>query len=428
MLGAFTYWTARSALEQQSATRIEAESVALQAEFQSGGIDELVEAVRERASSRATTTLGYLVVGPNDEKLAGGLPLTSLRAGWINVDESENALDAKNGKIERFRAYVVELENGTRLAVGGDLGQIEEVEEAILSAFGSAAGIVLVLGIVGGIALSNGFLKRVDTITRTAEAIIAGDLAQRVPTRGTNDDFDRLASTLNQMLDRIADLMESLRQVSNDIAHDLRTPLARLRQRLESMRDHSQAQSDGTTDVDTAIAETDTILETFGALLRIAQVEAGTRRSGFRDVDLSAVFETVIDAFAPAIEDAGKGFVTRVADGVMVRGDRELLTQMLVNLVENAIHHTPAGARIEVSLTMTLDGAVGVVADNGLGIPESEHDRIFRRFYRLEHSRSTPGNGLGLSLVAAVAALHHIEIELQNNNPGLRVILMVRGK
>lgn len=427
VLGAFIFFTARSALDQQLTTRIETESEALQAEFRSGGIDHLIMVVRDRARSRTTTALSYAVVGPNKELLVGELPLTSQRTGWIDIDGGENAT-GESGNAERLRAFVVELKDGVRLAVGGDLGQIEEVEEAILGAFGSAAGIVLLLGIVGGFALSIGFLRRVDSITRTAEAIIAGDFAQRIPTCGSNDDFDRLALTLNRMLDRIGELMESLRQVSNDIAHDLRTPLARLRQRLESMRDHSQARSDGTTDVDTAIAETNTILETFGALLRIAQVEAGTRRSGFRDVDLSAVFETVVDAFAPVIEDAGKSLVTSVADGVFVRGDRELLTQMLVNLVENAIHHTPEGARIEVSLTTTLDGAVGVVADNGLGIPESEHDRIFRRFYRLEHSRSTPGNGLGLSLVAAVAALHHIEIELQNNNPGLRVILMVRGK
>lgn len=422
VLGAFIFFTARSALDQQLTTRIETESAALQAEFRSDGLEHLVTVVRERARSRTSTVLSYAVVGPGDERLAGGLPLTSRRTGWIDIDGGENAT-GENGNAERLRAFIVELNDGTLLAVGGDLGQIEEVEEAIFGAFGSAVGIVLILGIGGGLLLSVAFLRRVDTITRTAEAIIAGDLAQRVPTRGTNDDFDRLALTLNRMLDRIVDLMESLRQVSNDIAHDLRTPLARLRQRLESMRDHPPPQSNGGVAIETAIAETDAILETFGALLRIAQIEAGTRRSGFHEVDLSVVFETVIDAFAPAIEDAGKSLDTRVAKYVMIRGDRELLTQMLVNLVENAIRHTPDGARIDVSLTATLDGAVGVIADNGPGVPEAERDRIFQRFYRLEHSRSTPGNGLGLSLVAAVSTLHNIEIDLQDNKPGLRVVL-----
>lgn len=423
VLGAFIFWTARSALEQQLATRIETESTALQAEYQSGGLDHLVKVVSERGRSRTTSALSYLVIGPNNERLAGDLPITSRRSGWIDFDAGENAIGEQKGGAERFRAFIVDLKDGAGLAVGGDLGQIEEVEEAIFGAFGSAVGIVLILGIAGGLALSIGFLRRVDTITRTAEAIIAGDLAQRIPTRGTDDDFDRLALTLNRMLDRIVDLMESLRQVSNDIAHDLRTPLARLRQRLESMRDHPPSQSNGGAAIDTAIAETDAILETFGALLRIAQIEAGTRRSGFREVDLSSVFESVIDAFAPAVEDAGKSLDTRVAKNLTIRGDRELLTQMLVNLVENAIRHTPDGARIEVSLTATPDRAIGVVADNGPGVPEAERDRIFRRFYRLEHSRSTPGNGLGLSLVAAVATLHHIEIEVQDNKPGLRVVL-----
>ena len=426
ILGAFVFWTARSALDQQLKNRIETESVALQAEFRSGGVDHLVAVVHERGRSRTTTALTYAVVGPGNERFAGGLPLASQRTGWIDIDGGENAT-GENGNAERLRAFVVQLNDGTRLAVGGDLEQIDEVEEAILGAFGSAAGVVLILGILGGLALSIGFLRRVDNITRTAEAIIAGDLAQRIPTRGSNDDFDRLAVTLNTMLDRIVNLMESLRQVSNDIAHDLRTPLARLRQRLESMRGHAPTQPNGGAEIDTAIAETDIILETFGSLLRIAQIEAGTRKSGFRDIDLSSVFETVIDAFSPAIEDAGKSLVTRVASNVMIRGDRELLTQLLVNLVENAIRHTPDGARIEMSLKTTPEGAVGVVADNGPGVPEAERERIFQRFYRSEHSRSTPGNGLGLSLVAAVAVLHRIEVELQDNKPGLRVVLRLSG-
>lgn len=422
VLGAFVYWTAQSVFEQQIAARIRAESTALQAEFRSGGLDRIVELVRERLRERVG--LSYLVVAPNGERLAGDLPLSFHRIGWINIDVGENAVGEMESDAGRVRVLNVRLGDGARLAVGDDLGQIEEVGEAMLRAFGSAAGIVLILGMAGGLALSIGFLKRVDSITRTAEAIIAGDLTERIPTRGTSDDFDRLAVTLNRMLDRNLDLMESLRQVSNDIAHDLRTPLARLRQRLESMRDHPSWSTNRDGEIDTAIVETDTILETFGALLRIAQIEAGTRRAGFREVDLSAIFETVIDAFAPAAEDAGKTFVAHVASGISVRGDRELLTQMLANLIDNAIRHTPDGAQIEVSLTRTQEGrATGMIADTGPGVPEEERERIFRRFYRLERSRSTTGSGLGLSLVAAVAALHEINIEVQDNRPGLRVVL-----
>lgn len=426
VVGAFVYWTALSALNQQIATQIETESRTLQAEFHSSDLDRLVAAVRERTRSRMAAKLSYLVIGPNGERLAGDLPVIPTHTGWLDIDAGENVTGEQTTNAEWLRVLVVELKGGPRLAVGGDLGQVEEVQEAILGALGSAAGIVLVLGIGGGLALSIGFLRRVDAITRTAEAIIAGDLAQRVPTRGTNDDFDRLAATLNRMLDRIATLLESLRQVSNDVAHDLRMPLARLRQRLESIRDHHLLEANGEAALDIALAEMDTILDTFAALLRIAQIEAGTRRAGFGEVNLSAIFETVIDAFGPAAEDAGKSVIARVEPGIGIRGDRELLTQMLANLVENAIRHTPSGTRIEVSLIPGQDGPVGIVADNGPGVPKEERERIFRRFYRLERSRTTPGSGLGLSLVAAIAALHEISIDLQDNKPGLRVQLTYR--
>lgn len=423
LLGGFVFWTVRLALEQQLATRVETESIALQAEFRSGGLQRLAALVRERMASRASPPLSYALLAATGERLAGTLPVGSAPPGWVDIEGGESVAGERTASAERFRALIVALADGARLAVAGDLGQIEEVEEAILGAFGSAAGIVLILGIAGGLVLSIGFLRRVDAVTRTAEAIIAGDLSRRIPTRGVDDDFDRLALTLNRMLDRIGDLMERLRQVSNDIAHDLRTPLSRLRQRLESLRGSLAAEPEREREVDAAVADTDAILDTFGALLRIAQIESGARRSGFRAVDLSAVFETVVEAFAPSAEDAGKSLEARVAKHVFVRGDRELLSQLLVNLVENAIRHTPEAARIEVDLSVTEEHAVGIVFDNGPGVPERERERIFRRFYRLENSRSSPGSGLGLSLVAAVAALHNARIEVQDNRPGLRVTL-----
>jgi signal transduction histidine kinase len=270
--------------------------------------------------------------------------------------------------------------------------------------------------------LSLGFLRRVDSITRTAAAIIEGDLSQRIPIRGTNDDLDRLSTTLNQMLNRITELMESLRQVSNDIAHDLRTPLARLRHKLEE----AQALSSGPEQIsmlEASIAVTDEVLDTFAALLRIAQVEAGTRRAGFQTVDLSEVFENVAHAFDAAAEAEGNTLICNVQAGLVIQGDKELLTQMLANLLENAIRHTPAKSRIEIKLARDASGLVGSVEDDGPGVPAEEHEHIFRRFYRLERSRTTPGNGLGLAIVAAIANVHNIRLTIVDRAPGLSITM-----
>jgi signal transduction histidine kinase len=225
------------------------------------------------------------------------------------------------------------------------------------------------------------------------------------------------------MLDRIAGLMENLRQVSNDIAHDLRTPLSRLRQDLEEAQKRDLTPADFKRVIEGAVAEADVLLETFAALLRIAQIEAGTRRSAFRSVDLSDVLRTVAEAYAPAVEESGRTLRAETTADMQVTGDRGLLSQLLVNLVENALHHTPPGTTIAVRLSRQSEGVVAEVADDGPGIPADERAKVFRRFYRLERSRTTVGSGLGLSTVAAIAELHHAGIELFDNEPGLRVVI-----
>jgi signal transduction histidine kinase len=217
--------------------------------------------------------------------------------------------------------------------------------------------------------------------------------------------------------------MESLRQVSSSIAHDLRTPLSRLRQYLEDVRLFAGGPGELQSAIDQAIAESDTLLSTFSALLRISQVESKSRRSGFKTVYLSGLFEKIAEAYAPVIEEAGKTLRSRIAAGASLTGDEELLTQMLANLVENAIKHTPTGAAISLTLEENSSLLVGCVADSGPGIPEPERKRVFERFYRLDRSRTTPGSGLGLSLVAAVADLHGIAVTLEDNRPGLRAVL-----
>jgi signal transduction histidine kinase len=420
VLGAFVLWTTRSALEQQMTSRIEAEAALLEAEFRSGGADRLVVAVHER--SRGAHALDYRVQDPGGRQLAGDLP--AAESGWSEViTTGRSAGETDDG--ERVRVLARRLPDGTLLAVGEDTGRIEEATEAISFALWWALGLTLALGIAGGLVLSSGFLRRVDGIARTADAIVDGDFEKRIPERGTQDDLDRLARTLNRMLDRIGELMIGMRQVSNAAAHELRTPLARLRQQLETALAESQPASGVEFALQRAIAETDGILDTFTALLRIAQIEAGTRRAGFRLIDLGNVAEAIIEAFAAPVEDQGQTLVGSIAAGARIRGDRDLLTQLLANLVENASRHTPPGTNIEVGLIATPTGARLWVADDGPGVPAEERERIFDRFHRLDRARE--GVGLGLSLVKAIADLHGAQLRVEDNRPGLRICLEFAG-
>jgi signal transduction histidine kinase len=264
-------------------------------------------------------------------------------------------------------------------------------------------------------------------MTDTAEAIIEGDLARRIPEQGSDDDLDRVAATFNRMLDRIAGLMETLRQVSDDIAHDLRTPLTRLRQRLEASLT-LQTPGERAEAIGGALADMDAILETFAGLLRIAQIESGARRTAFRPLDLALLARTVVEAFAPSAEDSGQALTLEGDGPLIIEGDPELLTQMLVNLVDNALRHAGAGAEIRVRTVSQGSEVVASVIDNGPGVPEGERARVFDRFYRLERNRSTPGSGLGLALVLAIARLHGASVSLADAGPGLEVRVTLRSR
>jgi signal transduction histidine kinase len=380
----------------------------------------MVSTIQQR--TRAHSNLDYLLVDPEGKRLAGDLALVADRLGWIETYVRENAGEEQDRENERMRVLIRQLDGGIRLGVGEDLEQVDEMEETFLAVLASALGIVLVLGIGGGLLLSIAFLRRVDAITGTADAIIAGDLSRRIERTGSGD-FDHLSATFNSMLDRITLLMESLRQVSNDIAHDLRTPLSRLRQGLEEAKDKDLAAADYKRVIARAVEDADVLLETFAALLRIAQIEAGARRSAFRKVDLSDVMRTVADAYAPAIEESGHTLRVEIADGMQINGDRELLSLLFTNLVENALHHTPFGTTIDLRLSAQDSGVLAEAADTGPGIPKDERAKVFQRFYRLERSRTTAGSGLGLSTVAAIVELHYATIELIDNQPGLKVAI-----
>lgn len=429
ILGATVFWITRTALNGQAKVRIESEVISLRGEYQTGGLQHLVAAVE--AHSRGSGALDYLVQGADGRRIAGEIAPIGPRLGWLRLDASDQANDPDPPEL--VQALAVSLPGGIVLAVGDDLHRVAEAEEAILRAFAWAFGLTAVLGITGGAWLSHTFLRRVDAIGRTAEAIIGGDLTQRVPVSNTGDDLDRLAHTLNRMLDRIAHLMESLRQVSTDIAHDLRTPLSHLCHRLEEVRAGGRSLTEYQRAVDDSVVEAEGLLATFAALLRIAQVEGGIQRAAFHRVNLSQLVDTVAEAFAPAAEDEGHALVADIGPDLSVDGDQELLSQMVVNLVENAIRHTPQGSHIRVVLAAHRlnypgSGPVLAVEDDGPGVPADERGRVLHRFYRLEQSRTTPGSGLGLSLIAAVAELHGARLNLEDAKPGLRVnVIFPRG-
>jgi signal transduction histidine kinase len=320
------------------------------------------------------------------------------------------------------------LGQGERIApgiyafVGRDLYSARQAENALLETFALVLVASLVIAGAGGLLLSRSFVRRVDAITATCRSIMDGRLDERIPTSGTRNELDLLAQSINAMLDRIASLMESLNQVSNDIAHDLRTPLAHLRYRLERLREHAGSPDDALA-VESAIGDCDHLLAMFAALLRIAQIEAGARRAGMRAVDLADVLEKVAGLYEPLMGDTGHPFDVSLAHNLRLSGDPQLLTRLFGNLLDNAIRHTPAGSRISLSAQQDERGVSVSVADEGPGIPEEDRAKVFRRFYRREQSRTTPGSGLGLALVAAIAELHGAQVSLGDNAPGLRAVV-----
>ena len=422
VLAAVVFVISTTALDRQTRARIHSESRELIQEYRAGGLDHLLSVIRARQLGRLVGGLDYTVYDGAGHRIYGTLPHVATAAGWSQMTGPPDG-DEPQGELERLIVYSVPLNHGYWLMIGDDIGKVEAVGRLIMTTFGSALVLMILFAAAGGIALSIAFLGRVDAITRTAEAIIGGNIQRRIPLRGTADDLDRLAATLNRMLDRITTLMESLRQVSSDIAHDLRTPLGRMRQTLDEARSNARTTEDYEKAVDRALGEADGLLETFAALLRIAQIESGSRRAGFRILDLSALVSSIGQTFAPVAEDEGRDLDLDVTGGITIEGDRELLTQMLANLIENAIHHAGAGAHIALGLTADGAGARLCICDNGPGIPPEERANVLQRFYRLERSRTHPGNGLGLALVAAIVELHGARLELEDNAPGLRVAI-----
>jgi signal transduction histidine kinase len=412
-LGAITLLATRTALRQQFDARIEAESSALADEFRTEGLAGVAQAVQERERTRGALIYGFEAPG---RAAAGRLALLRAPLGWSKARIGEQT------HPKSILVLTTALPGGYRLSVGDDDDRAEALQLAVLRDFALAFAGVVVLGIVGGYGLSRDVHWRLASMSGAVEAIIDGDLSRRMPLRGSDDELDRVAGAFNRMLDRISVLMESLRHVSNDIAHDLRTPLTRLRHRLEAAA-VADSEAQRTQEIDAALEDCDAILGTFAALLRISQVESGARRSAFQPTDLSEIARTVGEAYAPSAEELGQTVCTAAAGSAWVQGDRDLLVQMAANLVENSLRHGGPRANVVIGVKTEAGRAALFVGDDGPGVPPEERERIFERFYRMERSRSTPGDGLGLALVAAVARLHGAGLRLEERAPGVETVV-----
>jgi signal transduction histidine kinase len=421
LLVGFIYVASASFMDRQINQVIVTDTEGLAERFRDDGLTGLIGGIRERVGADPSGTAIYLLASPNLQPLAGNLSAwptsIELRDGWY-----EGAF-AHNGRGSIVRFHDVLLPGRLRLLVGRDVRDRVEVQRLIFNALMWAIALTTVLAAVGGMIFRRTLDRRIEAINATAGAIVSGDLSQRVPTAGTGDEFDQLSNTLNRMLDQIEQLMEGVRNVSNAIAHDLRTPLARLRNSLEEMTAGRLERAAWPAAIERAIAELDGLLETFNALLRISEVESGARRSAFDVVALEPLLRDVADLYAALAEERDLSIATNIDPAAKVFGDRHLLSQAVANLLDNAIKYSPIGGHIELSARPADGGVTLVVADDGAGIPEDERVNVTRRYYRLERSRGTPGNGLGLSLVAAVVKLHGGTLTLEDNQPGLRVMI-----
>ena len=422
LIGVVAYEVTHEALEIQLDHRVAIETRALIDEGDDGPTG-VAAAIRRRESARSTASLEYLLVDTAGHRVAGQLDATApVEPGYLEFLHYR-----RDGERRIAQALTTRLPDGSRLIVAADRGVIDEMDATLLRLFAGAFGVMLLLGIGGAWLVGAVTRARLSRIDRTALAIIDGDLARRMPLTGSGDEFDRVSATLNRMLDRIAGLMDNLRQVSSDVAHDLRTPLTRLHNRLDVAL-ATQDVDEKRRAIEGAVAQSRDLLDIFGALLRIAEVEALPPQAHFQDVALDRLVDELVETYRPDMEVSGHLLVTAIAPGIQVLGDRRLMQQLVTNLLDNALRHTPSGTTVRVDLARDDAIARLTVADDGPGVTPQDATRLFQRFARAEVSRSSEGHGLGLALVAAIATAHRGTASiLASPGFGVAVQLPMRG-
>ncbi len=424
-LFSYVYLSTSSYVRSRSDRGIMTEYSSLQGAYERSGRDGLIALIQQRTADKSFADSVYLLVDPSLAVLGGNLkawPSTATAAsGWTEFRASEPLPNATTRPL--VRAMLQTFPGGDRLLVGRDIGDLDSFTDQIKTAMISVAALLFVIAGVASILVTRRTVGRIEQINATSRAIMLSGLDKRIPLRGTHDEWDSVAENLNQMLDRIETLMGEVKQVSDNVAHDLRTPLTRMRGRLEKAYHGQHIGEDDQSLIGDTIADLDAVLRIFSSITRIAHIETQARKGAFRTVNLVEVAGEVVELYDAAAEQDGTRLTVTGDREVLVTGDRDLIFDAIANLVDNAIKHGRAGGEVVVANEIQDGKPVISIADDGPGIPADQYEHVFKRFYRLEHSRYTPGNGLGLSLVAAVARLHGARIEMLDNAPGLKLKL-----
>ena len=418
----YVYMSTSSYVRSRSDRAIMTEYLSLQGAYEQSGRDGLIALIQQRIADKGLADNVYVLADPSSAVLAGNLrgwPSTVTAArGWTEFRAGEPLPGATNRPL--LRAMLETFPSGDRLLVGRDISELDSFADQIKTAVISGVALIFVLAGVASILVTRRTVGRIESINAASRAIMLSGLDKRIPLRGSHDEWDRVAENLNLMLDRIETLMGEVKQVSDNVAHDLRTPLTRMRGRLEKAYHGQRLAEDDQSLIGDTIADLDAVLRIFSSLTRIAQIETQARKGAFRTVNLVEIASEVVELYDAAAEQDGTRLIVVGDVEVLVTGDRDLIFDAIANLVDNAIKHGRPGGQVVVANENIEGGPMISIADDGPGIPAGEYEHVFKRFYRLEHSRYTPGNGLGLSLVAAVARLHGARIEMLDNSPGLK--------
>ncbi len=420
-LAMFLWWSTAGLLGRETDAAINADTQGLHERYTESGLLALGKTIEQRIDQNVDDDAIYLLATPELQPIAGNLDHWPAR---IAPDASWAMLPIDRAGIRGMaRVHQFVLEGGFRLLVGRDVQVAEQMARLLTDAMLWAAAVVMVLGIAGALTVRSLFRLTLADVSAVTAAIGAGDLTRRVRASGRGDEFDVLATTINDMLERIGRLMDGVRQVSNAIAHDLRTPIARARARLEDAARPGASEAELRAAIERAQADLDGVVRVFEALLRIAEIETGARRSAFAPLDLAPLLLDLAELYEAAAEEAHLLLERDIPPHLPAYGDREMIQQAVVNLLDNAIKFSPPGGYVRLAAASDAAGPLVIVADQGPGIPEADRARAAERFFRGEGARSTPGSGLGLALVQAVAGLHGGSLRLEDNAPGLRAVL-----
>lgn len=418
LAGGIGYGLMQAQLAVRQDARVTEIYAAIEETGQLGDEAELIEALESRIKASPSRATAYRLLDATGETLASNIGDAAIPDGWSTVPAARLTIAADHS----YRLFTGKVGHYS-LTVGLSNADQDVLQADLLASFGWAALAALLAALAVGTALAIRVQARMTVAEATAARIAQGDLSARLPITGKGDDLDRVSQAVNAALERLASVVEATQQVSSDIAHDLRTPLNRLRINLLEAAQKLASGENPEDDLTAALAQGETIDQTFTALLRIAQIEAGARREKFAPVDLAALVADVADVYANVAEDTGSSLAWETHGPMWVMGDRELLTQTFANLIENAIRHCPPGTAISLAVRAEGEHVTASISDTGPGIPVAERDKVLRRLYRLEKSRTTEGTGLGLALVKAVTDLHGAKLILTDAAPGLRVIM-----